>query len=98
MKIYLSYILVAFTNLKLILMCPMSLGCAYLPQGNVGVKGQPPCIWITYSISFADINIIPQYIVYIYGKVLCEIKVSSVLLQYYQPTYLYIVYIWKDFT
>ena len=38
-------------------------------------------IWITYSISFADINIMPQYIVYISGKVLREIKVSSVLLQ-----------------
>ena len=42
MKIYLSYIIVAFTNLKLLLMCPMSLGCAYLPQGNLGVKGEPP--------------------------------------------------------
>ena len=27
------------------------------------------------------------------GKVLREVEVSSVLLQYYQPTYLYIVYL-----
>ena len=79
-------------------MYPMSLGCVYLPQGKLGVKGQPPYGSLAYSISFADINIIPQcihclYNIIISGKVLREIKESSVLLQFISPhTYtLYII-------
>ena len=47
-------------------------------------------------ISFAGINVIPQYIHCLYlGRFYVRLKsicMSSVLLQYYQPTYLYIVY------
>ena len=53
-------------------------------------------------ISLAGINVIPQYIHYLHlGRFYVRLKsicMSSVLLQYYQPTYLYIVYIWGDFT
>ena len=97
MKINLSYITVAFTNLKSILMCPNEFRVC-ISSSREAWDQRSASIWITYSISFADINIIPQYIVYISGKVLREIKVSSVLLQYYQSTYLYIIYIWGDFT
>ena len=79
-----------FANLKLMSMCLMSLWC--VPKGNPGVKGQPTYGSLTAHISFAGINVIPQYIHCLYpGRFYVRLKsicMSSVLLQYYQPTYL----------
>ena len=91
-------IIVAFANLKLMSVYLMSV-C--VPKGNPGSKVSLRMAHLQH-ISFAGINIIPQYIHCLYLESfymrLKSICMSSVLLQYYQPTYLYIVYIWGDFT
>ena len=62
-------------------------------------------IWITYSISFTSIimsshdTLLLNHLYNITGKVyIISVTISSVLLQYYQPTYTYTLYIWGDFT
>ena len=63
----------------------------------LGSKGSLHMAAFTYSITFAGINVIPQYIHCLYlGRFYVRLKsicMSSGLLQYYQPTYLHIVYI-----
>ena len=63
----------------------------------LGSKGSLHMAAFTYSITFAGINVIPQYIHCLYlGRFYVRLKsicMSSGLLQYYQPTYLYIVYL-----
>ena len=99
MKIYLaatSWVIVAFANLKLILMCPMSLWCVCLPQGKPGVKGQPPHGSLTVAYLLLVLMSSHNTCLFIYlGRFYVRLKstcISSVLLQYYQPTHLYTLY------
>ena len=62
--------------------------CPFIPPFTLGSIIEPPGVDNRYGSIIGSLR-------YVRLKSIC---MSSGLLQYYQPTYLYIVYIWGDFT